>query len=62
MGNKKTRTAAEIRGELIKRGYTVSSWARANGYRPSTVFEAIRGNRHGIISTEIRSKLEQIMR
>ena len=54
------RTAAEYRGELVKRGFSISSWSRENGYHPSTVFEAIRGTRHGARSQEIIRKLNQL--
>ncbi|QBG47839.1 hypothetical protein EGM51_10705 [Verrucomicrobia bacterium S94] len=49
----------EYRGELIKRGMTVSGWARKHGYRPTTVFEAIKGNRHGKISKQIINKINR---
>ena len=50
------------RAALIARGFTVSEWARQQGYHPSTVFEAIRGNRHGALSKEILRKLERLVK
>lgn len=52
-------TAAEYRGELVKRGHTVSGWARQNQFRATTVFEAIKGTRHGPLSKKIIRKLNQ---
>jgi gp16 family phage-associated protein len=49
----------KIRAALINSGHTVSSWARANGYKPSTVFDAAKGLRHGVIATRIKRKLEE---
>lgn len=51
--------AAEYRGELVKRGYTVSGWARKNHFEVTTVFEAIKGTRHGPLSKKIIKKMNK---
>lgn len=50
---------AAYRGELLKRGYHVSGWARRNGFRTSTVFEALKGTRHGPLSRKIIARINK---
>lgn len=40
-----TRTPAEARAELQRKGITVSEWAVANGFSVAMVFEVLKGNR-----------------
>ena len=54
-------TYKSLRAELIHRGFTLRSFALANGYSVPTVYMAARGDRSGIISTKIRNHLEQII-
>lgn len=43
------RTAEEARAALATAGISVSSWARANGFKPSTAAAVIRGDRNARI-------------
>lgn len=51
-----------IRRALINRGYSVASWARAKGHSPSTVYDAAKGNRNGVVATRIRRELQESIR
>jgi gp16 family phage-associated protein len=50
-----------LRAALIEAGFTVSSWARANGYPPTTVFDAAKGTRAGVETMRIRRKLKELV-
>lgn len=41
------KTAAEVRADLAYRGLSITAWARHHGYRPSLVFEVLRGRIRG---------------
>lgn len=43
----RVKTAAEVRAEFANRGWSISAWARENGYRPNLVFEVLRGRIRG---------------
>lgn len=40
-----TRSLEEAREALARAGVSVSAWARANGFKPSTVAAVLRGER-----------------
>ena len=40
---RRAKTAAEVRGEFMRTGTSVSEWARANGFHPNLVFEVLEG-------------------
>lgn len=46
------------RAALIKKGFTIASWARRHGFKPSTVYDAVRGRRSGIVAVKIVNSLE----
>lgn len=50
-----------LRASLIHRGYTLRSFALANGYSVPTVYMAARGLRSGIIASRIRRHLEELI-
>lgn len=52
----------KLRSSLLDAGYTISSWARENGYPVTTVFDAAKGNRSGLISRTIRRKLKLLLK
>lgn len=47
-----------LRSRLIKRGTNIRRWAIENDYPPSTVYDAIKGNRTGIEAVRIKKELE----
>lgn len=49
----------EVRAELIRRGYSVSAWARRYGKRPQYVQLAVRGQRRGPIARDIVAELRK---
>jgi lambda repressor-like predicted transcriptional regulator len=53
-----SREYLSLRARLLRRGITLRGFARQNGYRPSTVFNAARGERSGHVTTRIREQLE----
>ena len=46
---KTTRTAEEARDAFEKAGVSISAWAKAYGFRPSTVAAVLRGKRNARI-------------
>ncbi len=48
-----------IRRALIERGFSVRSWALSKGHSPSTVYDAAKGNRNGVVATRIRRQLQE---
>jgi gp16 family phage-associated protein len=58
---KASPTYRMLRAALIEAGFTVSSWARANGYPPTTVFDAAKGTRAGVETMRIRRKLKELV-
>lgn len=50
-----------IRVALMGHGLTLRSWAAANGYPASTVYDAARGERHGRTSQRIREQLSALI-
>lgn len=44
----RTKTARQVKRELIERGQSVSGWARANGFKPQHVFEVLAGRNRGL--------------
>ena len=66
--NRKNRKPApgvdyrRIRAGLIARATNVAEWSRANGIRPSTAYDALRGRRTGIESTDIVRRAMEFMR
>lgn len=40
-------TMQEARELLVRRGQTVSSWARQHGFTPRLVFDVLNGRLHG---------------
>lgn len=51
-----------MRAALIHRGFTLRSFALANGYSVPTVYMAARGERAGVIAIKIRNHLEEIIK
>ncbi len=43
---------------LLRKGTNVRRWAIQNGYRPTTVYDALKGDRAGLKSHEILSNFE----
>ncbi len=41
------KTGAEVRAEFLRRGQTITAWAREHGYTPTLVFEILRGRIKG---------------
>lgn len=52
---------AELRARLIKRGYTLRSFALRFGYSVPTVYFAARGLRAGVQSSRISKHLKRIV-
>lgn len=48
-----------LRAHLMRMGTNLAAWARCNGYRTSTVYDAARGTRRGPVAAEIVRKLEE---
>lgn len=42
------RTSDDVREELGRKGISVASWARANGFETNLVFEVLSGRKKGI--------------
>jgi gp16 family phage-associated protein len=55
------RKYRKMRSQLVQRGLTLRMWARAKKYPVSTVYDAIRGTRHGRQSALIRKDLEAFL-
>jgi hypothetical protein len=55
---KQARKYHKLRAQLVARGLTLSRWAIQNGYRPSTVYSACRGDRQSALSAKIIEELE----
>jgi hypothetical protein len=51
------RLVGMARAALILRGTTLADWARAEGYLPSTLHNAVSGRRAGLRSRMLRTKL-----
>lgn len=49
----------QLRAALIRRGYSLRSWAATAGYPVTTVYGAARGERSGIKAVKIRTELEE---
>lgn len=47
----------DLRPLLMKLGYSISRWARREGYHRRTVEYALKGDRNGPKSKEIRAKV-----
>jgi hypothetical protein len=58
--NKANADYRRLRSALILRGVNLRQFALNNGYRISTVYDAARGSRAGIVATKIRRELETI--
>lgn len=58
-----SRTNAHVlRGELLKRGYTVAGFARKHGYNRRTVKAALRGERTtGPVSRRILDHVHRVI-
>lgn len=50
----------DLRAALLRAGWTLRSWALAQGYAVQTVYGAAKGTRAGVKSTKIRTELERI--
>lgn len=50
----------ELRAQLIRRGYTLRTFAQRFGFNEQTVYSAAKGLRHGVMSVRIRAKLEEV--
>ncbi len=44
MKTKKIRTRQEVRDDFIRKGISMASWSRKNGFSPVTVFEVLNGS------------------
>jgi hypothetical protein len=53
---------AGIRGQLIERGFTIRAWALAESFPVGTVYNSLRGLRHGPRAVAIRAKLAAFLR
>ncbi|HUS37347.1 MAG TPA: hypothetical protein VM680_18515 [Verrucomicrobiae bacterium] len=49
----------DLKGALIRNGYTLRGWALKHGFKPSTVYGAAAGHRSGVIATKIRNRLSK---
>jgi gp16 family phage-associated protein len=50
-----------LRRLLLEKGWTIASWARENGYPPSSVYDALKGHRNGVLSTAIRRQVKEVV-
>lgn len=49
----------QVQAYFILKHTSIRQWAMKNGFNPSTVNMALRGERHGALSKEIIRKLNQ---
>lgn len=42
------RTPQQVRDELARKGISISSWATANGFSTSMVFDVLAGRKKGL--------------
>lgn len=42
------RTSKDVRDEFNRKGVSVASWARANGFETNLVFEVLSGRKKGV--------------
>jgi gp16 family phage-associated protein len=47
MKAQKTRTLQEVRTEFLRKGISMASWARANGFEVATVSQVVTGRNAG---------------
>ena len=52
------KAAPDIRRDLRVKGYSISGWARANGYNRISVSLALSGRMNGRLGKEIRKRVE----
>lgn len=57
---KASRRYRDLRSRLIARGYTLRSFAITHGYPYPTVYNAARGDRHGVKTLKIAQHLEEV--
>lgn len=43
-----TRTPEEVRAELKRKGVSLTSWATANGFSTSLIFDLLAGRKQGL--------------
>ena len=51
-----------LRGELLKRGFTIVGFARRHDYKARTVKAAIRGERAGPVALKILAHIRRVTR
>ena len=49
----------DLRTALLRKGYSLRSWALANNLAVGSVYGAAKGHRNGKVSTQIRIALEE---
>lgn len=42
------RTSKDVREEFQRKGVSIASWARANGFETNSVFEVLSGRKKGV--------------
>jgi len=52
------KTNTDLKVKMIRRGLTFNAWAKARGYKPDTVYRAVRGERKGPTSVKILKELQ----
>lgn len=48
-----------LRVRMLESGFSVRSWAEARGFVPSTVYDSLKGKRHGVEARKIRRAAER---
>ncbi|HTH48665.1 MAG TPA: hypothetical protein VMB21_14225 [Candidatus Limnocylindria bacterium] len=48
-----------MKDALKEKGFTLAGWARLHDFKPTTVYDSARGDRHGVKAREIRRKLRE---
>ncbi len=51
---------ARLKGRMYSEGFTIRSWALAERMSPSTVYDALRGKRHGVKAQAIRGRAKEV--
>lgn len=52
----------KTRAALVRRGFTIRSWARAHSFPVTTVYGALRGERAGIKAVAVQQQLQAFLK
>jgi hypothetical protein len=58
---KSTKRFQAIRADLIRRGYNVATWAEKHNIPASTVYDALKNRRHGVVSVRVRQQVKEFI-